>query len=1009
MYRFPAVPNAASAALRYELDGRYGSELYGGHPCANATAANPKFAGYACTLCVDEDYGAWGATVGAGFFVLWSAAGRSAWEVTGPVVPYDMEDSSATYGLLESPDRLDLQEGEELVVVFVVTSQYPGRVEAPAHVGTSASATPWGTYKCTANGASTNVRDKPLMLKTVTVFTRGSFSPPRAPDAPPDGGAANASVPRLGGANAAWFNATVVPWLELPCDPDASAWVHGGWPSGGSGVVDFKSVFEDQALGFRACDMESQLDFNDIGEHWAATLYLTGESLSSYKRESALHLLRRLDACHRGHISHSGGGDTTVGSQRCQFNESETARLRVAVLQRELVQDWGDLSVGENGVWYWEYTWLSSGGYDLITSETVGYWAEFVDVLRPYMTAANLTNVAAKMEERIDLFLDIFYGGSWALWNGNNWTPYLCIGAVKWAIVFWHEEPDKAKEVLRVVYDVLWLHRSQYLEEPTIFASSSSASLIEASVYSEGVAVYSLMSTQSLLEIAYLVRASFGEAPPAIEALAERIEKLPEWQIRTLGSDAMLVPFGDSHRKRGFDSPAVLHALLAREVLFNDTATDAVTAVGGSTSSGFIRETNEPRARGKAMTARLIKESSCLVRRWMSGAYYQSYKSPYDFPVELAKNWTAIVAACGSSALNESAGWVLAQPLGGVEDIVLETGGFAALRTPLLPRNASAYMTSTTTTIGGEICLQSKADASGDGEGCLSGDSAAVVLSANNPYSVLALEAKSSSSPHAEVDFGTLVWTAWGTRLLSEHGYGTIGTSVASTDTRRFDDVDNNPSGHNTLVIRQAVSSGEVGSAAEGTFSQFNNIPGTVSFVARNAEGWDGKVLGRPCVDLDGSAPYGRLVLFVCPPPLCCCISRACCALLFAASELTAGWTFSTDSRAHCRVGTSCCSMPWPSKPTAPRFPCLGATAGPPLRRAARRMLRLTWRRIFTRTLRPSSATAARRRPSRFRRAAGARTSTSTSPRLPNGGSLESRQRMKAVALVVVGLAISRY
>jgi len=858
LYRFPAVPNAQSVAVRYELDGRYGSELYGANPCANASSSNPKFAGYICSLCVDEDYGSWDRTIGAGFFVLWSATGRDVWEITGPVIPYDMNSDSATYGVLNSPDSLDLQEGEELVVVFVVTMQYPGWIEAPSHVGTSASATPWGTYKCSVSTASSSVRDKPLMLKKVTVFSRGGFSLPVTPDVPPGGGAANVSVPRLGGANSDWFNATIEPWLDLPCDVDASARAHGGWP-GGRGVVEFKSLFEDQALGFRSCDGESVLDFNNIEEHWAAAIYLNGEGLNSYKRESALHLLRRLDACHRGHVLYSGGEGSLKGSQRCQFNESETERLRMAVLQRELIDDWGDLSVGENGVWYWEYPWLSAGGYDLVTSETIGYWASFVDIFRPYMSVSNLTRVASKMEERIDFFLDIFYGGSWALWNGNNWTPYLSVGAVKWAIVFWHEEPAKAKEVLRAVYDVLWLHCSQYIEETYIHAPSfytpMTAPSIEASVYAEGVAVYSYMSTQSLLKIAALTRGSFGGVPPAIESIAELIEKVPAWSIRTQASDAMLVPFGDSHRSRGFGSTAILHALLAREVLFNDTVKDASTAVGGRTCCNNLYEANERHARSKAMTLRLKVESTCLVKRWMSGAYHQSYNSPDDFPPELAKNWTDIIASCRNSNSNVSEGSVLSQPLGGFEDIVLESGGYSALRTPLLPRNSSAY----TNNAAGEICFQpGTTDTSGDTAGCLSGDSTALTLSANSPYSVLALEAKSSSSPHSEVDFGTFVWTAWGTRLISEHGYGTIATSVATTDTRRFEDVDNNPAGHNTLVIRQAASSGAVGAATEGSFSQFNNIPGTISFVTSKNENWNGMILGRPCVDLNGSAPYGR-------------------------------------------------------------------------------------------------------------------------------------------------------
>lgn len=51
MFRFPPVPHASSVTIRYELDGRYQSELYGGNPCANATAT------YDCSVCVDRYMG----------------------------------------------------------------------------------------------------------------------------------------------------------------------------------------------------------------------------------------------------------------------------------------------------------------------------------------------------------------------------------------------------------------------------------------------------------------------------------------------------------------------------------------------------------------------------------------------------------------------------------------------------------------------------------------------------------------------------------------------------------------------------------------------------------------------------------------------------------------------------------------------------------------------------------------------------------------------------------------
>jgi hypothetical protein len=90
-------------------------------------------------------------------------------------------------------------------------------------------------------------------------------------------------------------------------------------------------------------------------------------------------------------------------------------------------------------------------------------------------------------------------------------------------------------------------------------------------------------------------------------------------------------------------------------------------------------------------------------------------------------------------------------------------------------------------------------DEPGDPEGCLLREAKDISLSSHTPYSKLALQAKSSALSHTEVDFGTLVWTAWGVQLLGEHGYGTIATSIYDVDTRRLAQVDNNPAGHNTV------------------------------------------------------------------------------------------------------------------------------------------------------------------------------------------------------------------
>ena len=69
---------------------------------------------------------------------------------------------------------------------------------------------------------------------------------------------------------------------------------------------------------------------------------------------------------------------------------------------------------------------------------------------------------------------------------------------------------------------------------------------------------------------------------------------------------------------------------------------------------------------------------------------------------------------------------------------------------------------------------------------------------------MLALQARPNAYPHSEVDFATFKWSASGVTLLGELGYGTFATATNLWDLRRYVGVDNNPAGHNTVVIHEA-------------------------------------------------------------------------------------------------------------------------------------------------------------------------------------------------------------
>lgn len=383
-------------------------------------------------------------------------------------------------------------------MLFVVYNQYPGRAETRKFGAPGESAA--NDNKCTATEARAPAatKDKPFMLKEVTLFTRGPFQPPAEPQPPPPPPlplSAATTPPRLFGNDSEWFDNTVAPFLNAPCDPSASANKHAGWAAG-TGVVNFKSVYEDISLGYQSCDDDepplSSAAGHTVDSHWAAAFYLdpakASSSIRPFERKSALHLLRRLHACHyRGlgkmaswaRVTSGGGGGEDQDTKGCQFNLTETVRLREAIIAREMA-DWGDKATGD-GIWWWEYAWLSAGGFDLATSETVESWCLFIDVMRPYLNAQNTTSIEAAMDERIMFFMNTFYGGGWALWNGNNWTPWLCRGAAFWAITFWHEKHDTAVEVLRAVQDVMWLHSAMYSKETGIRLGHSAS----ASVYVE--------------------------------------------------------------------------------------------------------------------------------------------------------------------------------------------------------------------------------------------------------------------------------------------------------------------------------------------------------------------------------------------------------------------------------------------------------------------------------------------------------------------------------------------
>ena len=93
--------------------------------------------------------------------------------------------------------------------------------------------------------------------------------------------------------------------------------------------------------------------------------------------------------------------------------------------------------------------------------------------------------------------------------------------------------------------------------------------------------------------------------------------------------------------------------------------------------------------------------------------------------------------------------------MGGEQVVVFPEGGYGSIRTPLLSGNESLPICfgNNSDTDWSDICIKSKPS-----------------IADHIPYSYIAIQARPNSFPHSEVDFGTFIWSAFGSRLLSEYG-----------------------------------------------------------------------------------------------------------------------------------------------------------------------------------------------------------------------------------------------
>ena len=312
---------------------------------------------------------------------------------------------------------------------------------------------------------------------------------------------------------------------------------------------------------------------------------------------------------------------------------------------------------------------------------------------------------------------------------------------------------------------------------------------LDDGTYKEGVCQYSIMSLTSSLAVAVLYARAFGERWGSVNTT--RFAAGARWQLDSYDTAGYAIDFGDSHSCRG-TTPVTLFAAYSAEVV---APTDAQGQAAGTSAV-------EP----------------CVAREWATMAYHLTVHDPWQFwPVLAAHDWDGIIAQCGLGAGAGNAG---IRPMGpGHLDVYEAYGSFKA---PLLLEcTAAAAARFGCNATPGPPKLKDAA-----------------------VYSHLAVQARPNSWPHSEVDFGTFKWTAWGQHLIGEFGYGVIGSAINQWDGRRLAEMDNNPVGHNTVVIREAYATG----SDEINFSQLNFVAGTITKL---------DIPGVPCVHLDGGDIYG--------------------------------------------------------------------------------------------------------------------------------------------------------
>jgi hypothetical protein len=193
----------------------------------------------------------------------------------------------------------------------------------------------------------------------------------------------------------------------------------------------------------------------------------------------------------------------------------------------------------------------------------------------------------------------------------------------------------------------------------------------------------------------------------------------------------------------------------------------------------------------------------CLVQRFFGNKYYyHGMTDPWSVHPALARDWFEVVENCPAEDQE-----------GAVTHAVHAEGGWGAIRT-------------------WQVGATDLAQTASHSQRYLQADQTFLAVSAvPNWYS------------HTELDFATLIWSAYGNRLLVDSGYGDLASDRYVTEPDASPD--QNPTGHNTLVVPEALRDGDPSTNT----SQIDGEEGLISLES---------IDGTQVIHLDGAAVYGR-------------------------------------------------------------------------------------------------------------------------------------------------------